>query len=123
MDALSVVALALAGIGLWGVAAQSAARRTREIGLRVALGATSAQVGALVVRHSVMPMLGGLIGGLTAGLALGRLMRSILFDVSPADPLTVTATVALLLIVGLLAGLVPALRAARVDPLAALRAE
>jgi putative ABC transport system permease protein len=121
MAALAIVALGLAGVGVWGVTAQSVGQRTREIGVRLAIGATAGQVGLLVVRQGFVPIGSGLAIGLLAGLGLGQIMRSILFRVTPTDPLTVGSTLALLLAVGLAATVGPALRAARLDPLAALR--
>jgi putative ABC transport system permease protein len=121
IGALALVALGLAGLGVWGVAAQSVGQRTREIGVRVALGASSSQVGRLIARQGLAPIALGLMIGLAGGLALAQGMRSILFQVSPTDPVTVTLTMAMLLGVGILATVGPALRAARLDPLAALR--
>jgi predicted permease len=123
MAALAAIALGLAGLGVWGVAAQSVNQRTREIGVRVALGASAGEVGRLIAGQGLLPIAGGVAIGLAAGLALGRLMRSILFQVSPADPITIAATIGVLLVVGCLATIGPALRAARLDPLVALRTD
>ena len=123
MGALALIALGLAGLGVWGVTAQSVGQRTREIGVRVALGASAAQVGYLIARQGLVPIAPGLAVGLAGGLALGRLMRSILFQVTPADPATLVATLSVLGAVGIAATLGPALRAARLDPLVALRTE
>jgi predicted permease len=123
MSALAAIAVGLAGLGVWGVAAQSVAQRTREIGVRVALGATSAQVAGLVARQGLVPIGLGLAAGLVAGLGLGQLMRSILFQVAPTDPLTIGATLGVLFGVAIVATIGPALRAARLDPLTALRTE
>ncbi len=119
--AFAAIALGLAGLGVWGVAAQSVGQRTREIGVRIALGATSPQVVALLARQGLAPMAVGLLAGLAAGLAVARLMRGILFQVSATDPLTLAGTVATLAAVGLLATFGPSLRAARLDPVTALR--
>jgi putative ABC transport system permease protein len=121
LAAFAAIALGLAGIGVWGVAAQAVAQRTREIGVRIALGATSPQVVELMARQSVVPLLAGLGMGLAGGLAVARVMRSVLFQVSPTDVVTIATTVGVLAVVGALATLGPALRAARLDPLAALR--
>jgi putative ABC transport system permease protein len=121
IGALALVALGLAGLGVAGVTAQSVAQRTREIGVRLAVGATAREVGALVARQGLRPIVVGLTIGLASGLGLARLMRSILFQVSPADPVTVAAAVALLFAVGIAATIGPVVRAARLDPLAALR--
>jgi putative ABC transport system permease protein len=120
---LAMVALGLAGMGVWGVTAQAAGQRTREIGVRMALGASASQVGLLVARQGLTPVVVGLFLGLAAGLGVAQLMRGILFNVSPTDVVTVGATLIMLFAVGLAATLGPALRAARLDPLAALRIE
>jgi ABC-type antimicrobial peptide transport system permease subunit len=117
----AVIALGLAGLGVWAVAAQSVGQRTREIGVRVALGASARAVMRLMAVQTLVPMGAGLVVGLIGGLAVARVMRSILFQTSPNDPVTIAMTVAALASVGLVATLGPALRAARLDPLAALR--
>jgi putative ABC transport system permease protein len=121
MGVLALIALGLAGLGVWGVAAQAVGQRTREIGLRFALGASAAQVVLMVARQGGVPVLGGLITGLAIGLGVGRLMRSLLFAVTPADPTTIAATLLLLLGVGVVATIGPAARAARLDPVVVLR--
>jgi ABC-type antimicrobial peptide transport system permease subunit len=123
MGALALVALGLAGLGVWGVAAQSVGQRKREIGVRMALGASTQQVGTLIAKQGLMPIVIGLVTGLVSGLTLGTMMRSILFQVAPTDPTTIIATLLALGAVGVAATLGPALRAARLDPLQALRAE
>jgi predicted permease len=123
LGALAMIALGLAGVGVWGVTAQSVGQRTREIGVRVALGATAAQVGRLIAWQGAIPIVAGLLIGLAGGLAVGRVMRSLLFQVTPNDPITLIATLAALAAVGLAATLGPSLRAARLDPLSALRTE
>jgi predicted permease len=123
MSVLALIALGLAGLGVWGVAAQAVGQRTREIGVRVALGASAAQVARLIAWQGFVPIAIGLALGLVAGLGLGRVMRSILFQVTPTDSLTLVGTLALLALVGLAATLGPALRASRLDPLVALRTE
>jgi predicted permease len=121
MGVLALIALGLAGIGVWGVTAQAVGQRTREIGLRVALGATAGQVGALIAKQGLLPVAAGLVIGLGLGLGIAQLMRSILFQVEPTDPITVVVTLVMLFAVGALATVGPALRAARVDPATALR--
>jgi len=123
MGALAAIALGLAGLGVWGVAAQSVGQRTREIGVRVALGATAGQVGRFIAWQGLVPVALGLGIGSVGGLAMARVMRSILFQVTPTDPVTLATTLGLLAIVGLVATLGPALRAARLDPVVALRTE
>ncbi len=119
------VALLLASMGLYGVASYWVSHRTREIGVRMALGAQPGRMVMLVVRQSLTVVAFGLIAGLAvAGLAtaaLGSQISALLIGVSPTDPGTFGGTVAILLLVGVLACLVPALRAARIDPLLALR--
>jgi putative ABC transport system permease protein len=121
MAVLSIIALGLAGLGIWGVVAHTVGQRTREIGVRLALGATAGDVGIMIVRQGLRPLAVGLVAGLAAGLSIARLMRSILFQVTPTDPMTVITTMALLLVVGVVATIGPALRAARLDPVQALR--
>ncbi len=122
LAAFAAIALGLAGLGVWGVAAQSVGQRTREIGVRVALGATSGQVAGLMARQGLGPMLAGLALGVAAGLAVGRVMRSVLFQVSPADPLSLAVAIGGLAVVAFVATIGPAVKAARLDAVAALRA-
>jgi predicted permease len=121
LGAFAAIALGLAGIGVWSVAAQAVGQRTREVGVRVALGASSRQVVGLLAADAMAPVAAGLVLGLGAGLAVARVMRSVLFQVSPTDPATIAGTIVVLATVALVATLGPALRAARLDPLAALR--
>jgi putative ABC transport system permease protein len=123
LGGLGGLALALAVIGIYGVVSYSVAQRTQEIGVRMALGATGGQVLGMVVRQALGLVLAGVFLGAAAALALGSVMRSLLFDVSPHDPATLAGIAAGLACVGVVAGAVPALRATRVDPLIALRAE
>ena len=123
LAALGVIALVLAGVGIYGVIAQLVAERTREIGIRIALGGDQRSVQRLVVRQGMMPAAIGIGIGLVLAPALTLLVRRMLVGISPTDPLTFTSVVALLLGVALAACLLPARRAARVDPMVALRAE
>jgi len=117
------VGLLLAAIGLYGVLAYSVARRTREIGIRMALGAQIADVMRLIVGHGlVLVAVGGVIG-ITVALATGRVLRAYLFGVTSADPATFTAIVFLLAAVAVFACWLPARRAARINPVEALRCE
>jgi putative ABC transport system permease protein len=116
-------ALVLVGTGMLGVLAYSVARRTREIGLRMALGAQRTGVLRLVVGQALGMTAAGLGAGLLAALALTRLLDRFLFDVRPADPATFAAAALLLMCAALVASYVPARRAATVDPLTALRSE
>jgi putative ABC transport system permease protein len=115
------VALVMAAVGVYGVMAYSAAQRTREIGLRVALGATRGQVLRLIIRDGVSVVAGGLAVGLVAALWISRGLTSLLHDVTPNDPLAVASVTVLLSIVGVAAAYLPARRATRVSALSALR--
>jgi ABC-type antimicrobial peptide transport system permease subunit len=118
-----VAALLLAAIGLYGLLAHEVTRGTREIGIRVALGAPTGQVLRRVVRHGVTLAAVGIAIGLVASLAVTRLLGAMLYDVKPGDPITLIAVTLLLMLVALAACYIPARRATRVDPLVALRHE
>jgi predicted permease len=117
------VALLLAAMGIYGIVAFSVSQRTREIGVRVALGAARRDVIRLMVRSGMRPVAIGVGLGLVTALAVTRLLRSFLTGVSPTDPATFAGVVLGFLGVALWASLVPARRAARIDPLTALRSE
>ncbi|MEO8335907.1 MAG: ABC transporter permease [bacterium] len=120
-SAFALLATLLAGVGLYGVLSYSVQQRTREIGVRMALGADSAKVRALVMRQvGVMLIIGGIIG-IAAALGLGRAARSMLFQLEAHDPTAMALAVVLLACVALAAGFIPARRAALVDPMNALR--
>jgi predicted permease len=121
--AFGLLATLLAAVGLYGVMSYSVSRRTREIGIRLALGAPRQRVLAMVLREVGLLGLWGLCLGLPAALALARLLRAQLFGLAPHDPLTLASATILLACVTLAAGLVPARRAMRVDPMLALRYE
>jgi ABC-type antimicrobial peptide transport system permease subunit len=116
-------ALLLTCIGIYGVVAWSVSRRRNEIGIRMALGARPAGIHRLVMAQALLPVWCGLAAGVAAALALGRVLNSLLFGVSPHDPLTIVVVVTLLSGVAALAGYIPSRRAARIDPLDALRYE
>jgi putative ABC transport system permease protein len=118
-----VLALLLATVGIYGVLAYSVSRRTREVGIRVALGAQGSHVLKLVVKQGMVLTLAGVGVGLLVSLWLTRYLASMLYEVKPADPLTFAAVAALLIGVAALACVLPAWRAARVDPMTALRSE
>jgi putative ABC transport system permease protein len=119
----SVIALLLAAIGIYGVVAFSVTQRTREIGIRMALGASAGDIRRLVLRGGALLALIGVAGGIAGALTLTRLMESFLFEVSPTDPATFIAVGVGMAGIALLATYVPARRATRVDPLVALRYE
>ncbi len=124
---LSLVFASLAGLlaamGLAGLTSVNVTRRTREIGVRLALGASHGSVQRLVLREVVVLVAAGLVAGLAIFLSANRVLRSLLFEILPDDPTTIVLAVAALSAVGVLAGLVPARRAARVDPAVTLRCE
>ncbi|HEY9450067.1 MAG TPA: FtsX-like permease family protein, partial [Gemmatimonadaceae bacterium] len=119
----SLLGLVLASIGLYGVVAYAVAQRTRELGIRVALGAEPGNIYRVVLGHGVKLTFLGLIIGIGAALLLARLARGVLFGVSSTDPVTLGSVAAILAAVALLASFIPARRATRVDPLVALREE
>jgi len=123
LGAFAALALVLAAIGLYGVISYSVEQRTKEIGIRVALGATRKQVLSMVMRQGLQFAAMGLAIGQALALILNRALKGLLVGVSTTDPPTLVATAAVLLIVGALACYVPARRAARVDPMTALRFE
>ena len=118
-----LLALLLACIGLYGVMSYGVARRTNEIGIRMALGARGSSVLWLVLRESLVLVLVGLVVGVLASLAVTKTAASLLYELKPNDPLTIAAATLLLAAVSALAGYLPARRAARVDPMVALRDE
>jgi putative ABC transport system permease protein len=123
LGSFSVIALLLAAVGIYGVMAYSVSQRTQEIGVRVALGATTKNVLSMVIGQGLKLTVVGLAVGLTGSFLLSRVMASLLFEISPTDPLTFAIVGVGLAAVALLACFVPARRAAKVDPMVALRYE
>jgi len=123
LGAFAALALALASVGIYGVISYAVSQRTREIGVRIALGAQPRDIIRLVVKQGILLTLSGIALGLLAAFALTRWLESLLFGVSKTDPLTFTSVALLLTLVALLACFIPARRAVRVDPLIALRGE
>src|SRR5215469_57210 len=117
------VALALATIGIYGVMAYLVSQGTRELGIRIALGASQRNIASLVVRQGMVLAFTGVMIGLAAALILTRLIRSLLFGVAATDPITFAAISLLLALIALVASYLPAQRAARIDPLISLRSE
>jgi ABC-type antimicrobial peptide transport system permease subunit len=119
----AVLATILAAIGLYGVLAYTVAQRTREIGVRMALGADGRRVRGMMLRQvTVMTLVGGVIG-LSGAFALGQAAQSLLFQMKGTDPVVFASAAVLLVLVAFAAGLLPAQRAARIDPMLALRYE
>jgi putative ABC transport system permease protein len=119
----AAIALLLASIGLYTVIAYSVNQRTQEIGVRMAIGGTPNDILKLVFRQGMLPLAIGLAIGLTASFAVNRLLKSMLVQVSPADPITLAVASAVLILAGILGCLIPARRAMQVDPVVALRNE
>jgi putative ABC transport system permease protein len=119
----ALAALVLAMVGVFGVLAYSVAQRTQEIGVRIALGATPGGILKMVLGQGLLTVAIGLIVGLAGSLLLTRTMRSMLFEISPNDPITIVGIALLLLLIAMLASYIPARRATRVDPMIALRYE
>jgi len=113
----------LASIGMYGVTARAVARRTREVGIRLALGATNAGVVRLLVWHTLTGVMGGLVLGLLGGVCAGKLLSPFLFGVAATDPVTYGTMVGLLTFVSVLASWLPARRAGRLEVAGVLRGE
>jgi ABC-type antimicrobial peptide transport system permease subunit len=123
LGAFALLALLLAVVGLYGVMAYNGVRRMREIGVRLALGARRRQIIAMMLRQGMRLLGVGLVIGFLASLAASRVLRSVLFEINPTDPLTYAGVALLLAAVALLACWIPARRASRVDPMITLRSE
>lgn len=123
MGSFAAIALILAAVGIYGVLSYLVARRTHEIGIRLAVGADRSQVLGLVLKQGLMLAGGGIVLGVIAALMLTRLMQSLLYQVRPSDPITFAVVTLVLVAVALIASAVPAYRATRVSPLVALRTE
>jgi putative ABC transport system permease protein len=121
MGAFAAISLLLSAIGLYGVLAYAVRQRTQEIGVRIALGATAADIRLIVLRQASFVLGLGLIAGTVGALVLGRWLTSLAFGISPSDPRIFLAATALLTITGLLAAWLPARRASRVAPRIAMQ--
>jgi ABC-type antimicrobial peptide transport system permease subunit len=123
LSALALLALVLAAIGIGGLVSHAVSRRTAEMAVRLALGATPRRVLALVVGQALVPVAAGMVAGLAASLAASRLLESLLFGVTPHDTGTLAATTVMLAVVTLASAGLPARRALRIQPVDALRAD
>jgi putative ABC transport system permease protein len=123
VTAFGTLALLLAAVGVYGVVAYVVGQRTRDIGVRVALGADARDIAGWTLRSAMGPVMAGVGAGLVASLLLSRAIRGQLFEVSPNDPVLLGAVVATVVLVSLVAIAVPARRAMRIDPVEALRRE
>ena len=121
--AFAVLSLVLAAVGLFGVLSYIVAQRTTEIGIRIALGAQRERVISLVLLDGLRPAFFGLVLGVVVSIATAQLIRSMLYGIQPLDPAVFLSVMAVLLSVAVTACLIPAWRASRLDPMAALRAE
>jgi putative ABC transport system permease protein len=119
----AAAALLLSALGIYGVVAYSVARRQKELGIRIALGATPTAIHALVLRHGMRPVLFGLVVGLATALAGGRVLNSLLFETRASDPFTLAMVAATLTLIALGACYLPGRHATHVNPVEALRAE
>ncbi len=123
LSAFAIAAVLLACLGLYGLVAGSVGRRTREIGMRLILGARPIAIVRLVLGEGLRPTVAGVVLGLAGGLAAGRIATSLLFGVAPTDPVAIVSACCLLLFVALCAMVVPARRALRLQPAETLREE
>jgi len=119
----AAMALALAALGCFGVASQAVVQRRRELGIRIALGARVAEVYATVVGRAMLPVLWGLAVGVAGALVFTKVLRGLLYDITPTDPRILVLGSAVLAVATILACLLPAHRASRVDPATVLREE
>lgn len=122
-EAFGLLALILASVGLYGVMSYLAARRTSEIGIRMALGASRPGIISLMMRRALLQVLAGLAIGIPAGLAVGHMMKHLLYEVSASAPLAFVGATAVLVVCMAVAAIIPAARAASIDPMRALRTE
>jgi ABC-type antimicrobial peptide transport system permease subunit len=123
LTSFALIALVLAGVGVYGVMAYSVSQRTREMGVRMALGATPQSIFRLVLIEALRVVAIGVVAGLVAAAGLTRLLDTMLYETEPRDPWTFAATALVLIIVATLASYIPARRGTRVAPVEALRAE
>jgi len=123
MSAFAVTGLLLAAVGIYGVVSYAVARRWREMGIRLALGATGGTVRRMVLMGAMGPVALGLVVGVAGAWGLSRVLTGFLYEVQPTDPVTFLGVVTLLLATGWIAGWIPARRGTQVDPIITMRAE
>jgi len=123
LGSFAAIALVIASLGIYGVISYTVSQRTRELGIRIALGAQRERVVRLVIRQGLSLTLAGIIIGVAGAYVVTRLIASLLFGVAPADPITFVAVAATFVAVACMASYLPARRAASVDPIIAMRAE
>ena len=123
LSGFALLGLSLAALGVFGVVSYAVAQRSREIGIRLALGATGGKVRALVIRNAMTPVLAGLLVGVAGAWGASRVLAGMLYEVRPTDPVTFVSVCALLFVTGLAASWLPAMRGTRVDPLRTMREE
>jgi len=123
MTGFAAIGLLLAALGIFGVVSYAVAQRTREMGIRLALGATGGSVRSMVLRNAMVPVGLGLLVGVPGAWGLSQIMSGLLYEVRPNDPLTFLGVSSLLLVTGLLASWVPTVRGTRVDPMITMRGD
>jgi putative ABC transport system permease protein len=123
MSGFAGIGLLLAALGIFGVVSYAVAQRTREMGIRIALGARGGEVRSLVLRGAMIPVILGLLVGIGGAWSISRVMEGMLYEVRPTDPLTFLAVSVLLLATGLVATWIPTVRGTRVDPVITMRGE
>src|SRR3569832_2309802 len=121
--ALALLALVLGSVGIYGIVSYSVTQRTHEIGIRMALGARAANVLSLIMKNGFTLVLAGIVIGLGSALMLTRFLATLLFGIEPTDGVTFVVVSAVFFLIAMIAALIPALRAMRVDPVIALRSE
>ena len=121
--AMGLLALLVAAIGVYSVIAYSVSQRAHEMGVRIALGARLADIGRLVVSEGLRTVTIGIVVGIALSLAAGKLVASLLYGISPRDPAVMIGAAMILAVIGIAASIIPAMRAARVDPMTTLRVD